>query len=148
MPLAAIVVRPDLDVAPEAALGHYTHEKSPVAAAAALATLDVIEEERLVERARVLGKSSLERLRGMADETGCLTEVRGLGLFFGAEVAGDDAGDAARRAETILYAALERGLSFKIGGGNVLTLCPPLNIPEAQLERAFDILEAAARTAA
>jgi 4-aminobutyrate aminotransferase len=148
MPLAAIVARPDLDVAPEGALGHYTHEKSPVAAAAALATLDIIAEERLVERAKALGQMGLERLRRIAEATGCLTEVRGLGLFFGAEVAGDDAGDAARRAEMILYAALDRGLSFKIGGGNVLTLCPPLNIPEEQLERAFDILEAAVRAAA
>lgn len=148
MPLAAIVVRPDLDVTPEGAVGHYTHEKSPVAAAAALATLDIIDDERLVERACALGEFSLERLRWIADTTGCLTEVRGLGLFFGAEVAGDEAGEATLRAEAILYAALERGLSFKIGGGNVLTLCPPLNIPEEQLERAFDIFEAAVRSAA
>ena len=61
--------------------------------------------------ARQAWSASLGRLQTIAEATGCLVEVRGLGLFFGAEVAGDDAGDAARRAETILYAALERGLS-------------------------------------
>ena len=66
MPLAAIVARSDLDLAPEGALGHYTHEKSPLGAAAALATLDVIEEENLVARARQLGNATLERLRAIS----------------------------------------------------------------------------------
>jgi 4-aminobutyrate aminotransferase len=50
--LAAILANEALDFAPEAALGHYTHEKSPVGCAAALATLEVIEEEGLLARAR------------------------------------------------------------------------------------------------
>ena len=45
----------------------------------------------------------------------------------------------------MLYACLERGLSFKLGGGTVITLCPPLTIAEAELDRAFDILETAMR---
>ena len=49
----------------ERALGHYTHEKSSVGCAAALATLDVIEEERLLERAQRLGAHALERLHDM-----------------------------------------------------------------------------------
>ena len=56
VPIAATIVDARLNVAPEMALGHYTHEKSPVGAAAALATLDVIAEENLVERARTLGE--------------------------------------------------------------------------------------------
>jgi 4-aminobutyrate aminotransferase len=56
MPMAAIIARGQLDRAPQTALGHYTHEKSPVGCAAALATLDIIEEEQLVERARELGR--------------------------------------------------------------------------------------------
>ena len=56
MPLAAILANEKLDCAPEAALGHYTHEKSPVACAAALATLETLSnEEGLLERARELG---------------------------------------------------------------------------------------------
>jgi 4-aminobutyrate aminotransferase len=139
MPMAAVIARTDLDIAPETALGHYTHEKSPVGAAAALATLDVIAEERLVYRARELGRYGLERLSGLP----LLKEARGLGLYFGVEIGGADAQAATARADAILYAALERGLSFKIGGGNVITLCPPLTIEMAQLDRAFAILDAA-----
>jgi 4-aminobutyrate aminotransferase len=54
-PIAAIITRAGLDVAGEVALGHHTHQKSPLGSAAALATLDVIENEGLLERARQLG---------------------------------------------------------------------------------------------
>src|SRR5437773_7823569 len=54
-PMAALIARRDLDIAADRALGHYTHEKSSVGCAAALATLEVIENENLLERSRVLG---------------------------------------------------------------------------------------------
>ena len=57
--------------------------------------------------------------------------------MFGVEVT-----DAAL-AETLMYRCLANGLSFKVGGGNVLTLCPPLTITEAELDAAMDILDAA-----
>jgi 4-aminobutyrate aminotransferase len=142
MPMAALIARDDLDVAPESALGHYTHEKSPVGAAAALATLDVIANEGLVERARDLGEYGLARLRTMVEGDDRVREARGLGLYFGVEIGGRDAAEANARAEAILYASVERGLSFKIGGGNVVTLCPPLTIERQQLDRAFDIFAA------
>ena len=142
MPMAAMIARADLDVAAETALGHYTHEKSPVGAAAALATLDVIAEEHLVDRARDLGAYGLERLRAIAARHEAVTDVRGLGLYFGVAIGRRHArrGQCTRRG--LLYACLERGLSFKIGGGNVVTLCPPLTIEVAELDRAFAILEA------
>ena len=62
-PMAALIARAGLDVAPERALGHYTHEKSPVGCAAALAALHVIEDEKLLERSRRLGERALSRLR-------------------------------------------------------------------------------------
>ncbi len=55
-PLAAMLARESLNVATDKALGHYTHEKNPVACAAGLATLRVIEEENLVQRAEALGR--------------------------------------------------------------------------------------------
>ena len=140
MPMAAMIARGDLDVAPQASLGHFTHEKSPVGAAAALATLDVIAEDGLVDRARTLGAAYLGRLRDLVARHDFLTEARGLGLVFGVVVGGDKAEE---RAEHILYGALARGLSFKIGGGNVLTLCPPLTITQEELDRALSILDQA-----
>ena len=143
MPMAAMVVRADLDVVPEGALGHYTHEKSSVGCAAALATLDVIEEEDLLAAARDLGRHGLERLAVMARRHGWISDVRGLGLYFGVEIGQRGEPDGVAAAERLLYRCLEAGLSFKLGGGNVVTLCPPLTIGRPELDRALDILEGA-----
>lgn len=139
-PMAALIAREDLDVAADRALGHYTHEKSSVGCAAALATLDVIRDEQLLERSRVLGAYGLERLRHMQAAHPAIRAVRGLGVSFGVEVA-----DAAL-AEAVMYRCLTNGLSFKVGGGNVLTLCPPLTIAQTELNAAFDILDLAMRS--
>ncbi|TPQ33091.1 hypothetical protein C2U70_20080 [Bradyrhizobium guangdongense] len=118
-----------------------THEKSPVGCAAALATLDVIAEEQLLTAARVLGAHALDRLQSMAQRYPLISEVRGAGLYLGVEIGRRDARDANARAERLLYRCLEAGLSFKLGGGNVVTLCPPLTITRDELDQALDILE-------
>jgi 4-aminobutyrate aminotransferase len=143
MPIAALIARAELDVAAAGALGHFTHEKSPVAAAAALATLDIIADEKLLERATSVGRWGHERLEQMATGSPILGAVRSLGLYFGVEVMGETPAEAAGRADAILYAALRHGLSFKVGGGTILTLCPPLTIPQDELADALDRLEAA-----
>ncbi|WP_371346409.1 aspartate aminotransferase family protein [Ancylobacter sp. IITR112] len=143
VPQAALVVRRDLDIAGQVALGHYTHEKSPLGSAAGLAAIQVIEDQDLCARARHLGAAGRARLDALAAARPEIREVRHIGAFFGVELR-DHAGlPASMRADRILYAALERGLSFKVGGGKVLTLCPPLIITDAEFDRALDILEAA-----
>jgi 4-aminobutyrate aminotransferase len=138
MPLAAILAPNRLDCAPDAALGHYTHEKNPVACAAGLATLEVIEDEKLIDRANELGRRGLERLHAMQARHSMIREVRGLGGYFGVEIGG---GDPTEVAERLMYRCLKHGLSFKIGGGNVVTLCPPLTIPFEQFDEALSIFE-------
>ena len=140
MPLAAILAARDLDCAPQAALGHYTHEKSPVAAAAGLATLAAIEEEGLITRARALEARGLARLALLQAGHARIVEVRAFGAYFGVEIGGED---AAAFADRLLYACLAKGLSFKIGGGKVVTLCPPLTIGFDDFDLAFDKLDAA-----
>jgi 4-aminobutyrate aminotransferase len=140
MPMAAMIGRGGLDVAANAALGHYTHEKSSVGSAAALATLDVIEEEKLVQRACRLGNAGLEHLRAKLGNHPAVREIRGAGLYFGIEVASVGSTSASDRADRILYACLEKNLSFKTGGGNVLTLCPALTISEEDLTDALNIV--------
>jgi len=142
-PLAALIVREELNVAAGRALGHYTHEKSPVACAAALAALEVIEEEGLVENARLVGEMALDRLRRVAERQPLIGDVRGLGLLLGVELVCDRATRtrAVEEAEQVMYAALSRGLSFKVTMGNVLTLTPALTITMEEMQSALEILE-------
>jgi 4-aminobutyrate aminotransferase len=141
-PLAAIVAREAFNVAGGMALGHYTHEKNPVACAAALAVLDCIEEDRLLPKATDKGERALDRLRNMQKAHGLIGDVRGLGLLLAAELVLPDGTPALGQADQVLYRCLARGLSFKVSSGNVLTLTPPLTVSNEELETAMDILAA------
>jgi len=143
LPMAAIVTRPDLDVMADRALGHYTHEKNPVACAAALAAIHYIEQAGLVDRARELGAHALARVTEMAERHRLIGDVRGLGLLLGLELVRDreTRERATEEADRVMYTALERGLSFKVSAGNVLTLTPPLTISRAELDRALAIVD-------
>jgi 4-aminobutyrate aminotransferase len=143
LPIAACLARDDLNVAGAYAFGHYTHEKNPVTAAAALATLEVIEREGLVDNAARVGAHALGRLLDMQRRHACIGDVRGRGLLLGIELVVDRAtkAPAADLAERVLYQALSRGLSFKTTMGNVLTLTPPLITTVAQMDAALDILD-------
>ncbi|WP_428644076.1 (R)-1-hydroxy-2-aminoethylphosphonate ammonia-lyase [Roseibium sp.] len=150
LPIAACVAREDLDVCGDFAIGHYTHEKNPVTARAALTTIKIIKEEGLVERSAELGDHAMTRLNSELLNVAIVGDIRGRGLMFGIEIVDDRAdktpGNA--RAERIYYACLEAGLSFKISQGCVLTLSPPLTIAEEDLDRALDIVIGAIKEAA
>ena len=145
LPIAAAIVHDDLDVCGDFAIGHYTHEKNPVTARAALTTIEIIEEEGLVERAAELGNYAIERLRELIAKSPIVGDVRGRGLMFGVEIVNDkETRDPGKElAERIYYSCLEAGLSFKISQGSVLTLSPPLVISRPDLERALEIVETA-----
>jgi 4-aminobutyrate aminotransferase len=142
LPMAAVIAREDMDVAGDRALGHYTHEKSPIGCAAALATLDVIEEEGLLAHTRELGAYALERLRSMQRDSGMIGDVRGIGLQIVVELVNDRRnGEPAREeADALMYRALREGLSFKVSHGNLLVLTPPLTITRQEMDRALDII--------
>ena len=137
MPIAALLVREGLNVAPHRAIGHFTFEKSPLAAAAGLAVLDEIAEHDLPGRARDLGSATLRRLASVADRHPLVSGVRGRGLLMGLELGMDDV------AEAVMYEALSRGLSIKPTQGRILQLAPPLTVREEDLGRAIAILDAA-----
>jgi 4-aminobutyrate aminotransferase len=139
-PMAALIAREELDIAGDRALGHYTHEKSSVGCAAALATLDCISDDGLIDNSIELGQYALARLRNMQSRLPIVYEVRGMGLHLGIELRrnGEPATD---EADTVMYHSLSRNLSYKVGGGNVLTLCPPMTINREQLDYALDIVE-------
>ncbi len=104
---------------------------NPLACASALATLDILEQEALAERAATLGARALERLR--AWHTPLIREVRGRGLLLGIELS--------RRVQPYLEALLERGVLALQAGPNVIRLLPPLVITDEQLEHVLDVLE-------
>lgn len=141
-PLAALIAREGLDVMPDRALGHYTHEKNPVACAAGLATLECLLEDGLLENARRVGQHALERMRAMQRQHTLIGDVRGLGLLMGIELVKDltTRARALDEAERVMYSALSKGLSFKVTMGNILTLTPPLTITIEQMDAALDIL--------
>jgi 4-aminobutyrate aminotransferase len=143
LPIAAVLTRAELDACGNWAYGHYTHEKNPVTARAALATIAIIEEERLAENAALMGEYALAKLRDLQREHQLIGDVRGRGCLVGVELVLDrdskqPANDA---ADAVLYAALGRGLSFKVSVGNVLTLAPPLIVNREQIDQAISILD-------
>jgi (R)-1-hydroxy-2-aminoethylphosphonate ammonia-lyase len=143
LPIAAVIARPELDVGADYAFGHYTHEKNPVTARAALATIEIIESEGLVANAASVGATALSRLHDMMAKRALVGDVRGVGLLLGIELVSDRAAKtpANAEAEKVMYLALEKGLSFKTTFGNVLTLTPPLTVTQAQMDRALDIID-------
>lgn len=145
LPIAAVLAHRELDVCTDVAYGHYTHEKNPLTARAALTTLCIIEEEHLVENAAQIGEYSLQKLRELQRSHPLIGDVRGRGCLMGLELVLDrntrePANDA---ADAVLYAALRRGLSFKITMGNILTLAPPLVVSRDHMDHALAILDEA-----
>lgn len=135
-PMAAVLARSDFDIAGHVALGHYTHEKSPVGCAAGLATLDVIEREGLVARSREKGAWFVAELKKLQPKHACIKQVRGVGMQMALELTSSDL------AEALMYACLDRGMSFKVSSGTVITLTPPLTITDAELVRSIEIIDA------
>ncbi len=142
-PLAALIARADLDVAQDIALGHYTHEKNPVACAAALATIESLEQDDLIANARSMGEHALTRLEAMKERHESIGAARGLGLLMGIELIKDHQTKepAVDMAEQVMYSALDKGLSFKVTMGNIITLTPPLTITRDEMDKALDILD-------
>ena len=142
-PLAALIAREGLNVAADRAIGHYTHEKNPVACAAALAAIEVIERENLAGRAARLGAMALRLMQEIMDRRPPVGGVSGLGLLLGMRLVKDrgTGNPDPELADRVMYRSLAKGLSFKTTMGNILTLTPPLNVEEAELTRALEIVE-------
>lgn len=142
-PVAAVLARPDVMAAFREAFGYFnTFGGNPVSAAACLATLEVIEDEGLVENARLVGDYALERLRALRHPL--LAEVRGAGLFFGAEFVLDDAMTPATAFTADLVERMrQRGILLnRIGRQmNTLKMRPPMPFSCAHTDLVFDTLE-------
>jgi 4-aminobutyrate aminotransferase-like enzyme len=117
---------------------------NPVGCAAALASIAVLRDERLVERSAELGARILRRLREMTADHPRVGEVRGLGMMIGLEMVRDRESrePAPELSGRVVVEGLRRGLLLLGGGiyGNVLSLSPPFVLTDAQAEFALDTL--------
>lgn len=148
MPLAAVVAREELNLVADKSLGHYTHEKNPVACAAGLATIDYIHEHNLVSHAADLGQYALTRLEKLRTKHRLVGDARGIGLLLGLELVKNQETRerAPQEAEQVMYECLTRGISFKLTMGNLITLTPPLIVTQTEMDQALDIVDAALET--
>ncbi|MBN2907807.1 MAG: aminotransferase class III-fold pyridoxal phosphate-dependent enzyme [Rhodobacteraceae bacterium] len=140
-PVGAVVTRPDIMAAFRGAFGYFnTFGGNPVSAAAALATLDVIQDEGLQENARVVGAYALERMGALTHPL--LAQVRGQGLFFGAEFVMDDGTPASDFVATLAEGMRARGvLVNRIGRAmNTLKIRPPMPFSRENADLMMDTL--------
>ncbi len=140
-PLAALIARENLNVMEDKALGHYTHEKNPVACAASLAAIEYIESENLIAHVNHMSEYALTGLKKLKQKYSLIKDVRGIGLLIGVELNNVNGKKAVDEAEHIMYLALEKGMNFKLTMGNILTLSPALTITEKEMDQALAILD-------
>lgn len=105
---------------------------NPVAAAAALAVIEIIEDEKLLDKATEIGTLLKEALQGFVDQYDKLLEVRGKGMMLGLVVDGE--------AKDVVEALAAQGLLALTAGKNVVRFLPPLSLKEEDLEEAIDMI--------
>lgn len=143
-PLAGVCGRAEvMDAIAPGGLGG-TYAGNPLACAAALAVLEVFEEERLLERARVIGERLQTGLQALQARHGQIVEVRGLGAMQAIELGeqGDPRVPATALTARLVARARDRGLILLSCGayGNILRILVPLTVSDAQLDRGLAIL--------
>ncbi|PEI88880.1 4-aminobutyrate--2-oxoglutarate transaminase [Bacillus pseudomycoides] len=147
MPLSAVTGRAELMDAPGPGQLGGTFSGSPVACAAALAVLDVIEEEQLVKRAEVIGSRMMEVFHSWKEKYELIGDVRGLGAMTAIELVKDrnTKEPATEEVKAIMQETHNKGVITISAGiySNVLRFLPPLVITDEQLEEGLHILETA-----
>lgn len=150
-PLSAMVARPDIMEKGWPGSQGGTYGGNAVACAAALATLEVYDEESLVENAAVQGKRLRKLLDEVQAENPAIVDVRGKGLMIGTEIADADGNPDGDRAARILKEAEKRGLiMIRCGayGGQIVRWLPPLIVNGDQIDEGVNIFADALKASA
>lgn len=145
-PIAAFTTRDEIAASFRPGDHLSTFGGNPVCCAAALANIEVFQEEDLCRQSTDKGEFALRRLHAAKKRLPLIGEVRGLGLMIGIELVKDESlTPAAAEAEAIRDTCFKAGVLIGVGGtnANVLRLQPPLVISQEQLETALDVLESA-----
>ena len=145
VPLSAVIGKAEIMDAPVVGGLGGTFAGSPLACAAGLAVLEVLEKEKLNQRAVELGAKLVSQLKGLQAKFNCIGDVRALGMMVAIELVKNRRADApdADLTKAIVQAAGRRGLILLSCGvySNVIRILAPLTIPEAQLEEGLKLLE-------
>jgi 4-aminobutyrate aminotransferase/(S)-3-amino-2-methylpropionate transaminase len=145
LPLAAVVGRAELMDAPAPGGLGGTFGGNPVACAAALAVLEVIERDDICARARHIGAIAIRRMQAMQERYACIGDVRGIGAMTAMELVtnGSSREPAPDLTAAVLREAHARGLVLLRAGlyDNVVRLLMPLTISDAELTAGLDIIE-------
>jgi 4-aminobutyrate aminotransferase-like enzyme len=147
LPLSGVLGRAEIMDAPAPGAIGGTYVGNPVAQAAALAVLDAIDEEGLVERSAAIGETIRARMLAWQERWPAIGDVRGLGSMLALEFVADPAtkAPAPALASAVSEAALNRGLLLITCGvyGNCIRVLVPLVVTDAELEEALGVWEEA-----
>ena len=148
LPISAVTGRAEVMDAPNPGGLGGTYAGNPLGVAAALAVLDVIEGEGLVDRAERLGQRLKQRLASLRDDVPEIADIRGPGLMNAVEFAAGGK-PSPEFTNKVREEALSRGLILLTCGvhGNVIRFLPPLTVPDAVFDEALGIIEDAIRAA-
>ncbi|HXG06834.1 MAG TPA: acetylornithine/succinylornithine family transaminase [Nitrososphaera sp.] len=133
IPMGLILAKPDIMEATKLGEHSSTFGGSPIACAAATATLESLMEDGLVENAAKVGQYWKEGLIGLKEKHKIIREVRGLGMMLGVELRFE--------VKDVLYDGIRNGLLMLYSGRNIIRLLPPLVMDETTVSRAIDIMD-------
>lgn len=143
-PISATVGRAEIMDSVPQPLFVFTHIGHAVNASAAIAAIEVVQEEKLSERATQIGKHTIKKFQEMCSKYPIIGDVRGLGLLIGIDIVKPGTKEPDKNtAQKICWRAWEQGLILITFGkhGNVLRIAPPLNISNEQLDAGITIIE-------
>lgn len=145
MPLGGIIAGAEIMASWVPGQHASTFGANPIAVEAALATLEVINSEKLMENAVKMGRVAMKRLDEMKERYEIVGDVRGKGLFIGVEIVKSkktkERGE--REAQAVESACFRDGLILITAGRNTLRVIPPLNVAREELEEGLDVMEGA-----
>jgi 4-aminobutyrate aminotransferase len=145
MPLSAMVAKAEIMESWKPGQHASTFGANPVAVEAALATLEVIKSERLLQNVNKLGSKAKKRFLEMKEKYEIVGDVRGMGFFLGVELVKDKQTKVRgeQEAKAVMDYCFRHGLLVIMAGRNVIRFIPPLNINEEQMNEGLDIMEEA-----
>jgi 2,2-dialkylglycine decarboxylase (pyruvate) len=153
LPLSAVMTTDEISaIADEREFLFYTtHVNDPLPAAVGLKVLEIVQRDRLPERAEKMGARLAAGLRQLMQRHACIGDVRGRGLLMGLEFAAADGKSAGDVSEAITAAAFDLGLSANIvrvgASDGTMRIAPPLTVADAEIDLGIELLDAAIKRA-